>query len=501
MKRVLLAAACAVLPLAVFAPAQSQVVEVRGRGDIEHDAFLRRLVEAGGYTLIADDTIIARGDTVPGPVLVAGATLRVDGVIAGDLVIVDANVFLRPTARVLGGVRNVGGGFYPSEQADVAGAIHSAANAPYRVERGDGTISIVGLTQRSNVVRYGFQGVLLPTYDRVEALSVGLGAGLLLPRAGRVEPELRGRVEYRTRRGEFGGALELVGVRGGTQLIAGAERTTATNERWIRSDLVNTLNSLVQAKDRRDYYEADRAYVELRRDLERGERSSTAFLRGQVEDARPLQAGDPWSMFGSFRGDNIEFDESRISSVIAGIALHWTRPTHVLQLETAVEAAGAVLDGEHAFNRYVVDIDWAMAALANHTLRVQPYFQGPLPGTERLPGQRWSFVGGSGTLYTFRDAEFRGDRVALVKTRYSIPFDPRLRVRILGLPRLELLHLAGMAWTADERRSFEQNIGAQLSFTFVNVRVVTHPDRLSDDLEVSFGLSLPPRRYPWHEDR
>jgi len=55
-----------------------------------------------------------------------------------------------------------------------------------------------------------------------------------------------------------------------------------------------------------------------------------------------------------------------------------------------------------------------MKAIANHTLEIEANFRGPLPGTETLPLQRWTFVGGSGTLYTFDIAEFRGDRLAFV---------------------------------------------------------------------------------------
>jgi hypothetical protein len=499
-----LAAGVALVAMGTALPAvgHAQSVELRGRGDIDNDVFLRDFLARGGYTLIARDTIVARGDTLPGPVLVAGATLRLDGVVAGDLVIVDANVFLRPTSRVLGGVRNIAGGFYPSEQATVAGPVRAWPVADYMVERrGAGDVVIVGTVQRSNLVLYGLRGLLPPTYDRVDGLSVGAGAGLLLPRVGRIEPQVRARGDYRSQRGRFGGALELVAPRGWTEVLLGVERTTLTNERWIRSDLVNSVSALFQGKDRRDYFEVERAYAEVSRTLEDGPRATSAFVRAQVEDAVPLPAGDPWSVLGSFREDNMQFEANRISSVIVGLATEWTAPRYVIELEAAVEAGGTVLDGDHSFARYVVNADWAMPALANHTLRVQPHFQGPLPGTRDLPGQRWSFVGGSGTLNTFEQAAFRGDRVAMVETRYSIPLPRRFRFSILGQPDFELLHAAGMAWSADERPGFEQNIGVRLAYRVAYVRVMTHPDRLADDAEFSVGLRVPSRAWPWQEER
>jgi hypothetical protein len=167
-----------------------------------------------------------------------------------------------------------------------------------------------------------------------------------------------------------------------------------------------------------------------------------------------------------------------------------------VRVAALVESALDVLGGEHAFSRYLVSADWAMAGFANHTLRLQPHFQGPLPGTESLPRQRWSFVGGSGTLYTFDVAEFRGDRVAFVETRYSIPLDP-IRIRFIGSPDLEVLHLVGMAWTAEERRDLEQNVGLRLRFPLVNARVITNPRAWVDDLKFSVGVNLPRRSWPW----
>jgi hypothetical protein len=138
-----------------------------------------------------------------------------------------------------------------------------------------------------------------------------------------------------------------------------------------------------------------------------------------------------------------------------------------------------------------------MAALANHTLTISPHAQGPLPGTDSLPLQRWSFVGGSGTLYTFDVAQFRGDRVAFVETEYSIPLPARLRIRLLGRPYVELLHAAGMAWSTGETPAFEQNVGARLSFNVLYVRAVTDPSRFEDDIEVTVGVTFPRRALPW----
>jgi hypothetical protein len=494
--RPVIIAAVALLVLASGTVAQR--VEVRGRGDVDNDIFLRRLIDSGAYTLLARDTLLRHSDTIPGTALVAGATMRIEGVITGDLVIVDANVFLRPGARVLGKVRNIAGGLYSSELATLHGGSASYPNAAYVVRSlEDGTVVLQGLTRRSVLVLDGLFGLRAPTYDRVDGLSLGLGAGYLLPRLGRIEPVLRGRVEYRSQRGVLSGGAELELPRGRSSLAVGAERTTITNERWIQTDWVNTATFLLAANDRRDYYEADRGYVEARRVLEEGARTTTAVLRGQVEDARSLRAGSPWTLFGTPRDDNIAVADGRITSLAASARMEWRHRLHIVGLHGTAEAAGSVLDGDHSFNAYVAGVHWAMAAFSDHTLTIRGHAQGPLPGTRSLPPQRWSFVGGTGTLPTFGIAEFRGDRVAFVETRYAVPTP--LRIRFVGSPDVELLHIVGRAWTADETPSLEQNLGAGLRFSLLSVRAVIDPAR-ADRVLFSLSLELPRPRYPWLPD-
>ncbi|HSJ09118.1 MAG TPA: polymer-forming cytoskeletal protein [Longimicrobiales bacterium] len=490
------------LAVALLAPAglSAQAVQVRGRGDIDNDIFLRDFVRRGTFTLVTRDTVIGQGQTVTGDVLVARATLRLDGTVTGDIVVVDGNVFLRPTARVGGRVHNVGGGLYPSELASVEGGVRSEPNAPYLASvADDGSVVITGMVQSSSLVPAGFSGLLEPMYDRVNGLTISAGASLMLPRMGSVQPVATARADYYSQRGDFGGLGELALERRRTALAAGFERSWITNERWIRADLSNSIGALFQGKDRRDYYAADRAFVEVRRLLEQGPRTTTAFLRGQVEDATSLHAGSPWSLFGNLdKRANLPIDDGRVSSLIAGADMEWLDASFVVEASGRLEFAADALDGDHAFNRFLTRIEWAMPALADHTLEIDAQLQGPLPGTESLPRQRWSFVGGSGTLYTFEDAQFRGDRLVMVETTYSVPLPARLRLRLLGLPSLDLMHLTGMAWSKDEPRSFEQNIGARLRYSIAWVRVMANPRDLGG-AEFGVGVNLPRKAFPWQQ--
>jgi hypothetical protein len=282
--------------------------------------------------------------------------------------------------------------------------------------------------------------------------------------------------------------------------VVGAERTTLTNELWISGDLTNSVSYFFTGTDYRDYYEADRAYASLRRTIEVGPRSTSVFVGAQLEESHALPAGRPWTVLGTPRQDNMSVDTGRIASVLAGGAMEWTQPAHVVGLHAAVEVAGRTRDGDYAFGRYTADTDWAMAAFRDHTLRVQLHAQGPLPGTDSLPLQRWSFVGGEGTLHTFDMAEFRGDRVVFIETTYAVPVR-RMRVRFLGVPDLELLHQAGMAWTSGERRDLEQNVGVRVRFSLINLRVVMDPARPAGKARFVLGFNMPRRAYPWEQER
>ncbi len=477
--------------------AAAQQVERTGRGLHEYDEQLDRLL-AGSYTLVSENRLIENGETVQGTVLVAGATLRVNGTIDGDLWIVDANVFLRPTARVTGTVYNLGGGYFPSEQASVA-AVQDERFAPYEVERPeDGTLRIVGTRRRSAFVPDGFRGIRLPTYDRVDGLTLGVGGGFLTPPIGRIEPMLRGWVEYRFERGEFTGGGEASATRGRTTLAVGAERTTATQDRWIRGDLTNSISVLWDGDDHRNYYGSDRGWLEVRRALEqRPERETDAFLRLQIEDASALAAGDPWMIRSpdSIR-PNPAVPEIRLTSIVAGGLMSWQQSRLDAELEAEAEFAFDAFDGERSFNRFMINGAAAVPGLANHTISLQVHWRAPLPGTDSLPRQRWSMVGGSGTLPTFEIGEFQGDRVVFGEIRYMIPLPEYLRIPLIGVPSFNLLHASGTAWTNEQARAVRHNFGAELRWPLFYGRILFDPEDI-DEPKLNVGVSFPKRSLPW----
>jgi hypothetical protein len=477
--------------------ALAQQVTTRGYGEADLDAVLRSKL-GGPHRLITRDVLIGRNDTVRGDIVVVRARFILEGTVLGDVVGVDANMYFRPNSVVTGTVTNIAGGFYPSEQARIA-SIEDRPLAPYHVRDSNGAFVIEGTNQRPALKLGGMFGLQNPEYNRVDGLRAEFGPTLLLPPFLAVEPSLFASIGYATDRGDL---IMRAGVgfrRGRSTLAFGWEdNITETNDRWIRSDIKNSLSYLWNGKDYRNYYEAQRWYGEFARTLERGARTSRFWIRGQREDASPLAAGNPWSVLDDTVRLNPLIPLSTVTSVVIGASSEWSGMTSAWLVNGHVESAGSgLVDSDHAFNMFAASGLYAMKAIANHTLEIEGNFRGPLPGTDALPEQRWTHVGGSGTLYTYEIAEFRGDRLVFIESEYTIPFSERLNIPILGVPRLKLMHNIGMAWTDTVDRDFEQVVGARIQFTVAHVRYVIDP-RTSES-KFSVGVSLPSKNYPWEK--
>ena len=487
------------LLLGSAAATHAQRVQMRGRGDITTDAFLRALLARTDVTIIDQDRGLPSNDTIRGDVLVTDATLRLDGVITGDLVIVDGSVHLRPSAKVLGSVHNIAGGFYRSDMATVAGDVQNNPEAPYEASRRpDGVVVITGTLER----RMLSLRLTPPTYDRVNALTLPLGAQLLLPRIGGIEPALRGGVEYVSERGDFNPNVELAFARRRTELAGGYLRTTPTNEQWIRGDLNNSVSSIAKGKDYRDYYEVERGYVELRRLLERGARETNLYLRGQVEDARALSAGTPWSVIGDFsdndRDFNIQFADNRVSSVMLGGTVDWTHPSHILELEALTEFAFEAFDSDNTFNRFYADAEWRMPALKNHTLELELHFAGAAAGHRLTAGAALELrrrirlaLHVRHRRIPRRSCRHGRDRIldsSPTKAAHPHPRRPQ--------PRSASSRRHGVVATMSTAASSRTSASASLTASSISARLPTR--RTSPATPSSpIGISMPRRTYPW----
>ena len=480
----------ATILVALVQPAIAQTIQRAGRGDPRLEPKLD-VALAAHPRVFARDTFIARGDTVRGAVLVAGSRLVLEGTILGDLTMVDANVYVRPSARIMGNVLNVGSGLYRSELATISGRVDDHPLAPYHVEREDGVIEIVG-----DVEYKPFSIKLMaPTVDRVNGIRPQLGIALEAPPIGRNVLELAVWGAYGFERdgweNRLQGGAEARLRRGFTHIGVGVEKTTATNDAWIKSDAKNALNFIWNGKDYRNYYEAERVYGMVARELMRGGHAAVASVRYQIEDANSLSAVSPWVLF---KPDTIRpnpgIDDGTINSGILRLRGEWKGLTTLAEYDGQIEAG----KGDYGFQMLALTGEWAMQALANHTLEIEARVQAPV-GTDSLPRQRWGVLGGSSTIFTRQLGEFWGDRLFYMESEYSIPID-QLRLPILGRPALEFIHVIGSAWTHGQSSSLVQNVGAKIQFPFVYARYVFDPADVGDN-KFSVGFNFPRGAYPW----
>ena len=479
------------------AAAQQPVVKRSGHGTSALDARLDRILRDPAYLILTRDTTIGPRDTLAGPLLSVTNRLIVEGTIIGNLAVIDANVYLRPGSRVVGDVLNAGGGLYRSEQATVTGSIDDQPLAPYHVEReGENYIIAGDVEEKIITLKPTF-----PTNDRVNGFRPRIGAALRIPVSVRATVELDGWGAYALEPGNFEDKVQGGGIlrwrRGLTFFGVGFEETTASNDVWIRSDLKNTLSSLYNGKDYRNYYEARSYYAVLGRDLVRGTHEALVTLRAQREHARSVPNRDPWHLFNSEDDDrfNPPIDDGFITSGILGLSGKWLGKTMASDYEGDLEFARAdVLDGEFDFAMFAVWAHLAMQGLRDHTIEFEARAQGPL-GTDSLPRQRWGILGGSGTLYTFEIGQFLGDRVAFLESKYSIPINA-IRLPLLRSPRLEFIHVIGMAWLFAVSPDFEQNVGARVQFPFVFARFMVNPADTHNN-KFSVGVTVPRKAYPW----
>jgi hypothetical protein len=486
------ALAAAILALAAARSAEAQRIRFEGRGEIAVDTVLQRIAGSGRYTLLTADTIYPASDTLQGPVLIAATTAKFEGVILGDVAIIDANVFLRPGSRITGDVVSITAGLFRAPGSTIDGTVREWTDAEYYAVLDDEGVRITGSRVASLFDLDGFGGLRTPGYDRVAGLTAAIGARYLLPRIALAEPFIHGWVGYQTARERLIGGLDIGFEHTDYSLAAGVERTVFTNDAWNRG-WTNSITYLWSGTDYRDYYAADRFF--LRQQLAVSSLySELAFsLDARVEDARSIPSLDPWNAFGDSARANPLVDDGRITSATLGLDAEWERSAWLGSAHASIEAAGDLLDGDHSFVRFDLGGELAINALADHTLRVKWRLRGPL-GSDSLPRQRWNTIGGQATLPTLDAGELRGDRLVWVETDYVIPI-PGVRLPVLERPAIELQHRIGNAWRNGQDSDLIQNIGASFRFRIFWLTGMVDPSD-TDRSEFRFGVSLP-RRYPW----
>ena len=495
MRRAFAAALFSLLLVTGRSEAQKTLQVVGDTGD-PAAVRLREIVGRGGYRVLDRDTVLDAASIIPGDLVVAGADVRVEGRIEGSVAVLPGGeFFLRPGARVGGSAVVLGGGLFLSANATAGERLELPASVGTRLER-EGDAYTLTLTPPPGLPAFapaGVSGFLLPTYDRVNGATVRVGA---LARLGTdsVAPTVRATFLYHVARARPGAQLQARLPMGRNYIVAEAARTTRSPDRWIRDDVTNSAAALLVGSDARNYHESERVALAVGRvstaTLDPGGSFLAPRLRVEGSRDRSLDAREVWSLFGG--GEewrrNPGIDEGTVVSLLPGAEAGWRGTSSAASGDVEVEWAPAGLS-DHEFVLLTVDARWSAMALWGHTIGIRGRVRRTLDGA---PRQRWSLLGGAGTLPTFETGTMWGDQLLFLESVYSAPV-PEVVLPLVGSPAVVVRHAVGRAWVHEEGApspALEQNLGLGLAFSLVRASAdvdPTDPGRIV----VSVAASLP----------
>ena len=439
--------------------------------------------------------ILPRDSAYAQNVVVLHRDVVIEARVHGDVIVVGGNAFLHPGAVVDGRVIAVGGGVYESRLAITRNGVESHRDFTFEA-RANGT----GYLLDYRLVREhpspplslpGVYGIRIPAYDRSNGLSLPFGPTIALD-TGYVE--VNPIVTYRSNIGAFDPSLDgdiAFGRRTGVHAFIG--RTTSSNDNWIWTDLVNSAAVLGLGLDTRNYYRADRGEITVHQLLETSTTELAPYIGLRAERDRSIgpdssATGGPWSFFGRTDPEdmlrpNPPIVAGTLESVLFGALFDWqlqgVRASFNLTNEAAAFDVGSrrflqsTLDGVVRFPTFGAQFFYLNAHVV--------YTFG-----DSAPPQRWSYLGGSGTIVTLPLLSLGGDRLVYIEGNYYVPIS-RLDLPLVGAPSITLRHMIGSAGVA-RLPAFEQNLGLRLALSFLRFDGVVDPATRTWDF--GFGLSM-----------
>jgi hypothetical protein len=498
--RAILGIAAAFAAIVAFAPgALAQATQVRVLHTEASDAAvaLRRAlaapharvnVDSGSSVALGADSAISTSVIVFG-----GGDATVGGVVRGDVTIIGGDLFLHPAASIEGRATAIGGGVYPSSLASVRDGIESYRDVSFAlIESDDGPVFVSHIDPPTPAPLFAlplYIGVRIPTYERASGLSLPWGPVITLQR---FRAELHPTVTWRTHLGEIDpGITGQIALGRAASVDMLAQRSTYTNDAWMRSDMVNSAVALGLGTDVRNYYRADRAEGRYSIRREFAQTRIEPFLGARVErgwSVGPDSAatGAPWSAFnrnsreGMLR-PNPPVERGTITSLLAGTRAEWeqagVRASGTMELEIAGSSpTGSFVQATTHFN-----VDFP--TFSDHWFEVTGHLVTTGGGS---PGQRHAYLGGSPTLPTEPLLEMGGEQLLFLESTYLVPFE-RITIPIIGFPTIFLRHAIGGAGSAFIPE-LVQNVGGGVMIGFFKAEATVNPE--TRKWALSLGLSL-----------
>jgi hypothetical protein len=465
--------ALALFALALLAPAALPAQQLSlAPGSDSRAAQIISSVLAQPYRLERGTTPLElpRDSVVTTGLLVVGRPTYVAGTVHGDVVVVGADLFLRPGVDISGRAVAVGGTVAQTMLGHVGGGVFSFPDETFDLSASGGGNLLTGRRLRADEEEAvpifqlgGYWGLGLPQYDRVDGLSLPVSGLVTLAGGGLVlEPS----VTYRSRLGKLDPALAVqVGDSAGLQFVGRGARDTRTNDDWIYRDIVNSLLALGVGTDTRNYFRSDvgegRLYANVR--------GIRPFVGARYEHVTPISGtGDVFSFFGRHSLEHMArpnplVDDDHIGSLLAGAEMKSADGVVESFLRANVEQSVHTGRGE-SFTQLTLH-----GALAFPTFRDQSlHFRAHAVATrgDSVPLARYAYLGGSGTLALLDPLAVGGTDLLFVESRYVIPMD-MVKLPYIGVPVVTLLHLMGGAGVGS-LGEFQQEVGVGLGLSLLH---------------------------------
>lgn len=477
----------------------AQTVVIRDMGPGRAGRWLRSALAEPHVIIRADSAhpaVLRRDTTYNENVVVIGGPAEVASTVHGQVIVVGGDLFLHPGVDISSRAVAIGGGVYETSLGTVRGGIFAFREFTYRVTvLPDGVIALdyepTEVRDTRVVTLPGFFGVRIPSYDRTNGLSLPVGPTLSFDTA-RYEIDLLG--VYRSQLGVVDPQAQIRGTIGRRLTIElNGGRYTETNERWIYSDVANSLHMLWSGSDARNYYRADRADATIAWLLETTTAQFTITAGAQTQNARSVRPdtgalGGPWTLLdrkdplGRLR-PNPHILPGTISSALGAVTMEWANQGVTANLSAGVETPFATANGSR-FVQTTLDGFVGFPTFGTQTVEIESHAL--ITAGDTAPPQRYSYLGGEGTLPTFDLLQFGGDELFFAEGRYIIPID-RIRIRVLGSPTVTLRYITGAAGVG-KLPPLEQNVGARLAISFGRVDYLVDP--ASHRSKFSVGLSI-----------
>jgi hypothetical protein len=482
--------ALALLALSLPGLASAQLPRT-GRGNAIVDSVLARphVIRSGTGPLL-----LPRDSTVTTSLIVLGRPTYLASRVQGDVVVVGADLFLRPGAEVSGRAVSIGGAVMETTLGRVGGDVESLRGAGASVAS-DGVVFVHEATeappdeQKTPLFQLGgIYGLSIPRYDRVDGLSLPL-VGIVTLGALELAPS----VTYRSRLGKWDpGLAVLAGDTAGVHFLGRAARDTRTNEGWINSTLVNSLKTLGWGSDARNYFRSDIGEGRLFVHVPRGaDVVFEPYIGARYEKVSPISnTGDVFSFIARSDTERIKrpnplVEPGNLGSGLLGVLFRQEGPVVTSAASLEAEQAFTAPAGTKKFLQLTFDGRVEFPTFGLQRLRFRAHAVGT--SGDSVPMARYHYLGGSGTLALSEMLELGGDRLAFVESRYSIPFE-RVLLPVVGSPTVTLRHLVGGAGVGS-LGALQQEVGLTLGLGPLELEVTTgasgrHGTKFGVDLAV-----------------